>query len=116
MAGSSCLRLPAAVRDVLAAATIGGARACWLEDTTGSLTPGKAVDLLVTRAPRPVITLDQAYGQVVWMGEASRLESVLVNGEEKLVRWARTALPLQHRPALGGEPGLQLTQRVDHQG
>ena len=70
--------------EVLAAATIGGARACWLDDITGSLTPGKAADVLVMRPSRPVATLEQAYGQVVWMGEASRLESVLIAGQEKL--------------------------------
>ena len=72
--------------DVLAAATIGGARACWLGDVTGSLTPGKAADLVVMRATRAVDTIEQAFGQVVWMGEASRLESVLVGGQEMLTR------------------------------
>lgn len=70
--------------DVLAAATRGGARACWLDDVTGSLTPGKAADLLVMRPTRPVETIEQAFGQVVWMGEPSRLESVLVHGLEML--------------------------------
>ena len=35
---------------------------------------------------RPVTTVEQAFGQVVWMGEASRLESVLVDGQEMLAR------------------------------
>lgn len=72
--------------DVLAAATIGGARACWLDEVTGSLTPGEAADLLVMRPTRPVTTVEQAFGQVVWMGEASRLESVLVDGQEMLAK------------------------------
>jgi hypothetical protein len=38
------------------------------------------------RPSHPVTTLDQAFGQVVWMGEASRLESVLVDGHEMLTR------------------------------
>jgi 5-methylthioadenosine/S-adenosylhomocysteine deaminase len=70
--------------EVLAAATIGGARACWLDDITGSLTPGKAADLLVMRPTRPVTTVEQAFGQVVWMGNGSRLESVLVDGQQML--------------------------------
>jgi 5-methylthioadenosine/S-adenosylhomocysteine deaminase len=70
-AGSRCA-------EVLAAATIGGARACWLGELTGSLTPGKAADLLVMRPTRPVTTIEQAYGQVVWMGDGSRLESVQI--------------------------------------
>jgi 5-methylthioadenosine/S-adenosylhomocysteine deaminase len=76
-AGSSCA-------DVLAAATIGGARACWLGELTGSLTPGKAADLLVMRPTRPVTTIEQAYGQVVWRGDGARLESVQVAGHEML--------------------------------
>ena len=47
---------------------------------------GKAADLVVMRASRPVTTVEQAFGQVVWMGEASRLESVLVDGQEMLAR------------------------------
>ena len=38
------------------------------------------------RPTAPVTTLEQAFGQVVWMGEASRLESVLVDSEEMLAR------------------------------
>jgi 5-methylthioadenosine/S-adenosylhomocysteine deaminase len=70
--------------DVLAAATIGSAPACWLGDVTGSLTPGKAADLVTMRPSRPVTTLEQAFEQVVWQGEASCLESVLVGGQEML--------------------------------
>jgi 5-methylthioadenosine/S-adenosylhomocysteine deaminase len=71
-------------KDVLAAATIGGARACWLEDVIGSITPGKTADLLVLRPTRRPATLDEAYAQVLWMGDASRLESVLVAGQDML--------------------------------
>jgi cytosine/adenosine deaminase-related metal-dependent hydrolase len=68
----------------VAAATIGGARACWLDALTGSLTAGKTADLLVMRPTRPITTIEQAYGQVVWMGDGSRLESVQVAGHEML--------------------------------
>jgi cytosine/adenosine deaminase-related metal-dependent hydrolase len=71
-------------KEVLLAATIGGARASWLDQITGSLTPGKAADLLVFRPTRPVRTLPEAYGQVVWMGDDRRLESVLVSGQQML--------------------------------
>ena len=70
--------------DVLIAATVEGARACWLENVTGSLTPGKWADLVVLRPSRPVSTVAEAAAQVVWMGDASRLESVLVAGVERL--------------------------------
>lgn len=70
--------------EVLASATINGARACWLDDVIGSLTPGKWADLVVFRPSRPVSTLDEAFAQVVWMGHPSRLESVLIGGVEAL--------------------------------
>ena len=70
--------------DVLAAATIGGARL--LSDVIGSLTPGKAADVVVMRPSRPVTTVEQAFGQVLWMGEASRQESVLFDRQEMLTR------------------------------
>jgi 5-methylthioadenosine/S-adenosylhomocysteine deaminase len=69
--------------DVLAAATLGGARSCWLEDEIGSLTPGKFADVVIMEPSRPVSTLAEAYGQVVWNGDASRIVSVMIAGAEK---------------------------------
>jgi cytosine/adenosine deaminase-related metal-dependent hydrolase len=60
------------------------ARLLQMDQITGSLTPGKAADLLVFRPTRPVRTLPEAYGQVVWMGDDRRLESVLVSGQQML--------------------------------
>ncbi|MGO4247627.1 amidohydrolase family protein [Paenarthrobacter sp. RAF54_2] len=74
------------ITSVLAAATIGGARACWMAEETGSLTPGKSADLLLFRPSRAVETLAEAYGQVIWMGDPSRLVSVRVAGEEMLTQ------------------------------
>ena len=52
--------------------------------------------VLTTRRERPLTlwscarpgrsALELAFGQVVWMGETSRLESVLVDGQEILAR------------------------------
>ena len=64
-------------------ATIEGARACWLDDVTGSIAPGKSADLVVFRPDQPPRSLDEAFAQVVWAGDATRLEAVLVGGEEK---------------------------------
>jgi 5-methylthioadenosine/S-adenosylhomocysteine deaminase len=66
--------------DVLAAATVEGARACWLDSVTGSLTPGKWADLVVLRPSRAVWSLDEAFGQVVWLGEQSKIAMVMVAG------------------------------------
>ena len=69
-------------QDVLRAATINSAHACWLSEVTGSLTPGKAADLVVFRPSEPVVGLDHAYAEVVWHGHESRIISVLVGGRE----------------------------------
>ena len=70
--------------EVLASATINGAWACWLEDAIGSLKPGKWADLVVYRPSHPVPPVDEAFAQVVWMGQPSRFESVLIAGAEAL--------------------------------
>jgi cytosine/adenosine deaminase-related metal-dependent hydrolase len=72
-AASSC-------EEVLRAATLGGARACWLEQETGSLAPGKAADIVIMRPSRGVTSLAEAYGQVVWLGDPARVELVMVAG------------------------------------
>ena len=72
---SSCI-------EVLTAATLGGARACWLDHHVGSITAGKLADLVVFTPTRPVESVDEACAQVVWAGDASRVETVLVAGRE----------------------------------
>jgi cytosine/adenosine deaminase-related metal-dependent hydrolase len=72
-AASSC-------EEVLRAATLGGARACWLEEETGSLAPGKAADIIMMHPSRAVASLAEAYAQVVWLGDPARVELVMVAG------------------------------------
>jgi 5-methylthioadenosine/S-adenosylhomocysteine deaminase len=68
-------------RDVLEFATIDGARACALEDRTGSLTPGKQADivLLQTQAINTAPMLDPL-GTIVVFSDTSNVDSVFVAG------------------------------------
>jgi 5-methylthioadenosine/S-adenosylhomocysteine deaminase len=68
-------------RDVLEFATIGGARACALDDHVGSLTPGKQADivLLKTDAINTAPLLDPV-GTVVVCADTSNVDSVFVAG------------------------------------
>jgi cytosine/adenosine deaminase-related metal-dependent hydrolase len=69
------------VRDVLAMATIQGARALGLDGRTGSLTPGKQADLVVLRTDRPgVAPAHDPYGAVVLGMDRADVETVLVAG------------------------------------
>src|SRR5262249_36594819 len=73
-------------RDVLAFATIEGARALGLEGRIGSIAPGKPADLILTR--RDALNLAPAIdpvGALVIGGHAGNVEAVLVEG--KPVKW-----------------------------
>ncbi|GLW71405.1 TRZ/ATZ family hydrolase [Kitasatospora phosalacinea] len=73
-------RLPT-TRDVLAAATIDGARALGLDHRIGSLTPGKQADLLLLRADRPgVLPVHDPVGTVVCAMDRADVDTVLVAG------------------------------------
>jgi cytosine/adenosine deaminase-related metal-dependent hydrolase len=69
-------------RDVLAFATIEGARVCGLDDRTGSLTPGKQADVVVVRCDHsntwPVI---DPVSTVVHQADTRNVDSVIVAGE-----------------------------------
>src|SRR4051794_28598671 len=68
-------------RDVLEFATIDGARACALDDRTGSLTPGKQADivLLKTDVINTAPVLDP-HGTIVAFADTSNVDSVYVAG------------------------------------
>jgi cytosine/adenosine deaminase-related metal-dependent hydrolase len=75
--------VPAAlgVRDVLRAATVGGARNAGLLDSVGTLTPGKKADVIVldldTVPTRPVGSVP---GAVVNFASAANVDTVFVDG------------------------------------
>jgi 5-methylthioadenosine/S-adenosylhomocysteine deaminase len=68
-------------RDVLRLATIDGARACGLGERTGTLTPGKAADLLLARADSiATLPLRDPVGAVVCAADRSTVDTVIVDG------------------------------------
>jgi cytosine/adenosine deaminase-related metal-dependent hydrolase len=69
-------------RDVLAYATIEGARANGLAHKTGSLTPGKEADVIMLRTDKPnVFPVNDPIGAVVWSMDTSNVDSVFVAGK-----------------------------------
>jgi len=69
-------------RDVLAYATIEGARANDLAHKTGSLTPGKEADVILLRTDRPnVFPVNDPVGAVVWGMDTSNVDMVFVAGK-----------------------------------
>lgn len=69
-------------RDVLAYATIEGARANGLAHKTGSLTPGKEADIIMLRTDKPnIFPVNDPIGAVVWGMDTSNVDSVFVAGK-----------------------------------
>lgn len=67
--------------DVLRLATIDGARACGLGDRTGTLTPGKAADLVLVRADTvATLPLYDPAGTVVAAADRADVDTVIVDG------------------------------------
>jgi 5-methylthioadenosine/S-adenosylhomocysteine deaminase len=72
------------VKDIVQVATIGGARANWLEKRTGSLTPGKEADVILLSANAiNVMPLNHAYGSIVLGMDTSNVDTVFVGGRVK---------------------------------
>jgi cytosine/adenosine deaminase-related metal-dependent hydrolase len=68
-------------RDLLAFATTDAAASCGLEDRVGSLTPGKAADLILLRADDlTVFPVTEPAGTIVTAGHPGLVDTVLVAG------------------------------------
>jgi cytosine/adenosine deaminase-related metal-dependent hydrolase len=69
-------------REALETITINGAKACWLDHRVGSLSPGKAADLILLQGTdlnlSPVTDL---IGTVVGCAHGSNVDTVLIGGE-----------------------------------
>jgi cytosine/adenosine deaminase-related metal-dependent hydrolase len=82
LAGESRVPERITTRDVLAYATIEGARANGLAHKTGSLTPGKEADIIMLRTDRPnVFPINDPIGAVVWGMDTGNVDSVFVAGK-----------------------------------
>ncbi|GAB3652351.1 amidohydrolase family protein [Glycomyces tarimensis] len=74
------------VRDVLRYATINGAKHLGLDAKTGTLTPGKAADIVILDATAPnVVPLNSVPGAVVTLMDRTNVETVIVDG--KIRKW-----------------------------
>jgi 5-methylthioadenosine/S-adenosylhomocysteine deaminase len=81
LAGQENCPDPITSRDVLAFATVEGARATGLLDKTGTLTPGKDADIILLRTDRAnVFPINDPIGAVVWGMDTSNVDSVFVAG------------------------------------
>jgi 5-methylthioadenosine/S-adenosylhomocysteine deaminase len=79
LAGGQPLKLTC--KDVLEFATIEGARACGLAHEVGSLTPGKAADIILLRTDTLEMTpLNNVAGAVVYNAHPGLVDTVLVAG------------------------------------
>jgi cytosine/adenosine deaminase-related metal-dependent hydrolase len=73
--------LPLTSRDVLAFATIEGARTVGLGDRTGSLTPGKQADIVLVDTNRlNLMPMNSPYGAIVESAHAGNVDTVFVAG------------------------------------
>jgi len=69
-------------RDVIAMATMQGARDCALDKKVGSLTPGKEADIVMLRADAiDAFPLNNAYGAIVTGMDTSNVDTVMVAGK-----------------------------------
>ncbi|MFF0109589.1 amidohydrolase family protein [Streptomyces hirsutus] len=68
--------------DLIAFATIEGARACGIDDRTGSLTPGKEADLIMVRLDHAnLLPATDVAASIVAGGHAGNIDLVVVAGE-----------------------------------
>ena len=72
-------------RSALEMITIDAARACWLGDLIGSLSPGKAADVILLRASDLSLSpMDSLIGSIVGSAHGANVDTVIVGG--KLVK------------------------------
>jgi cytosine/adenosine deaminase-related metal-dependent hydrolase len=84
-AGEALDRVPLTVSEVLAMATVEGARAIGLDDRIGSLEPGKQADVLVLRADAPNLApLSDPVAATVVAAGVHNVDAVMVAG-----RWVK---------------------------
>ena len=94
-AGGTPKRLELTARDVLEFATIQGARTLGLADRTGSLTPGKAADLLLLRTDQlNMLPVNNPVASVALAANTSNIDIVMVGGAVRKRRGQLTGVDL----------------------
>jgi 5-methylthioadenosine/S-adenosylhomocysteine deaminase len=89
----------ASARDVLAWATLEGARANGLDAKVGTLTPGKQADIVMLRTDRINVTpLNDPYTAVVTGMDTGNVDTVLING--RLMKRNRELLHVDWRAVM----------------
>jgi len=92
---------PLMIRDVLYCATMGGARCAGLEDKIGSLTPGKAADIVMIRSDDiNLYPLNNAVGTVVQAAERSNIDTVIIGGRIRKYRGKVEGLDMKRLKAM----------------
>ena len=106
--GETLDRVPLTAAEVLAMATIEGARAIGLDDRIGSLEPGKQADVLILRADAPNLApVTDPVAATVLAAGVQNVDAVLVAG-----RWVKRDGRFCHRDVRGV---VELAQRShDH--
>jgi 5-methylthioadenosine/S-adenosylhomocysteine deaminase len=80
-------------RELVSLATIGGAKVMGLADKVGSLTPGKRADLILVRAnDMNLAPVKDPYHAMVFHGQPSNVDTVMVDGRILVRRSAHTAI------------------------
>lgn len=80
-AGQAVDPLPVTATEVLSFATQGGATAAWLGDVIGSITPGKAADVILVRTDAyGMQPMNYPAGAIVESGNPNLVDTVFVNG------------------------------------
>jgi cytosine/adenosine deaminase-related metal-dependent hydrolase len=96
--------IPLTARDMLEFATLEGARACGLDDRIGSLTPGKAADVILVRTDTLGMSpLNNPYGALVYNAHPGLVDTILVGGRVVKRDGALTGLDARRVLALAHE-------------
>jgi cytosine/adenosine deaminase-related metal-dependent hydrolase len=102
------------VRDILALATIEGARTLGLERKTGSLTPGKRADIIMINLDDLNVTpVNDAVSSAVTICNASNVSWVLIDGEIKKRDGKLVGVDLERAKRLLASSHEHLTSGLD---
>jgi cytosine/adenosine deaminase-related metal-dependent hydrolase len=97
-------------RELVSLATIGGAELLGLADKIGSLTPGKRADIIMIRASDiNLIPVTDPYYAMVFHGQPSNVDTVMVDGRILVERGAHKAIDMARlvREATESARGIQ---------